>query len=103
MGMIYRLGDDQYIEWSSICDAPLTEVMPYAEAFQRFGPERMVRVEAQGHSAKNWTEEQTPEQLVSGNRAGPNEECLTLDALLRRYAPGADSDAPLTPEEIEPR
>lgn len=99
---IFKLGDDAYVEWVGSCDAPGSRVMTYAEAFARTAPERMVRVESDGHSFVN-RGPASPEELVAGNRAGPDESCLSVRGILRMYAPGAQlSKADLTPADIEP-
>jgi hypothetical protein len=98
---IVRLADDEYVEWSSVRDAPATYILTRAQAQARWSAERMERVEAKGHS---WIDmpPMTPERIVCVNRAGPDEETLTLDAIRRRYRNPEASRAPLTPGDVAP-
>jgi hypothetical protein len=97
---IYKLGPDAYVEWSGAADGPLSHVMTREEAHATYPAERMARVEANGHSGKDG-EPRTPESLVSVNRAGPNESCLTLTAILRLYAPGMPDPARIDQTELQ--
>lgn len=84
---VFKFGEDQYLEWSSVVDAPVTLLMPKAEAVRLWGEARVKRADKRGHSYQDayMNERETPEELISCNRAGPNEETLTLPAFLRRY------------------
>ncbi len=86
-------GNDYYMEWSQVCDAPAgkgMELNPFTEYCKRehtpellaILPERMARVERIGTSSINGT---TAEELVAGNRAGPDETSLSKDELIRQY------------------
>jgi len=86
---IFKMGDDQYLEWSTVVDSPVTLIMPRSEAVARWGEVRVARADCRGHSFQDnyyggrYT---TPEELIGCcNRAGPNEETLTLKALMRRF------------------
>lgn len=82
---------DLYFEWS--VDAPVTYGMTKQELFdfikEEYGneglkelPARLERVEKTGTSFYYGN---TIEELVSNNRAGANEECLSLDDLYKQY------------------
>lgn len=85
--------DEFYLEWSTIVDAPVSLGMPLSE-FQgwyqaKYGsdgmrdlPDRLARVEKTGTSSHNG---QTADDLLSGNRAGPDEDELTRDELVAAY------------------
>ena len=88
-------GDDYYLLWSSIVDAPVSYGMTLGEFLEeykeRYGtqgmeglPERMKRVEESGTSdrisrapVRKWIE--------SYNRAGENETQLTFDEIVDTY------------------
>ena len=97
---IYKLGDDEYVEWSSVVDAPVSHLMTRDEMFEHLfdrdagtRPEeeeterrkieaRLQRADATGTSFM-WEEEpRTPAQLVAYNRAGPREGKLSYKALM---------------------
>jgi hypothetical protein len=52
MGLgVIKLGDDQYIGWSTISEQPTTNIMTRAEALQHFGEEdRIARADERGTS-----------------------------------------------------
>jgi hypothetical protein len=88
---IVKLGD-YYLMWSTVVDAPVTYGMKldefkdwYLKEYGRSGmldlEDRLDRVEEAGTSALD----EDIESLLSGNRAGDDEEELTLDELYRRY------------------
>lgn len=99
---LIRLGDDAYIAWVGSCDAPGSPVMTYAEAYEAYGPAAVERARRNGHSYSDLPPTDDPLELVRSNRAGPRESNLTVEALIARYSPGADRDAPLQPSEIAP-
>ena len=80
-----------YIEWSSISDAPTTyglsreEMLVYLRLRQDHRTEppedRLARADDTGTSAWN----STLEEVLSCNRAGPNEEHLTAEEIVARY------------------
>ena len=81
------------LEWSTIVDAPVTFGMPLAEfeAYykEQYGanglrelPERLARLEKYGTSL---VDGRTPQDAISGNRAGPNEKRLTLREIYKAY------------------
>jgi len=88
-------GQDYYMDWSTIVDAPVTHGMPLEEykiyyrdeygrqAFEGFEFEqRMKRVEEKGTSSMM---HENVEDLVSYNRAGDKEACLDLQGIIQRY------------------
>lgn len=81
-----------YLIWSSIVDAPIVtcDTLEELETFtlQESGesglrelPERLKRVEARGTSANRDSAIDT----IWFNRAGPNEQCLTIEGIYRHY------------------
>lgn len=98
---IVKLDDDKFIEWSSVVDAPVSAWLTRTAASARWGEDRVARADRNGHSARDM-KPRPPGEFATFNRAGPNEESLTLDAIIRRYATDADPDEPLTPGDIMP-
>lgn len=88
---VFKLGDDQYLEWSSVVDAPVSYLHSRSEAVSLWGEDRIARADLRGHSYQDLEVCESPQELIACNRAGPGEKELTLDALLRRYK-NRDSD-----------
>lgn len=102
---VYKLGNDQYVLWSGVVDAPISWVMTRSETLaDGIDAERLARADQHGHSyCGEGATDQSPTHLIAGNRAGPNESCLTLDALMRSYAGSAQNEAfELQPSDIRP-
>lgn len=85
--------NEYYLEWSSIIDAPITFGMSrdefevyhrdeYGAHGHRDFNDRMARVEKTGSS---YLLDTTACEVVSGNRAGPDESELTLDEVYQAY------------------
>lgn len=83
---------DKYFEWSTIVDAPVTFGMSHEELFNyikreqgeqglRLLPMRLERVNQKGTSAIG----STIDDLISGNRAGINENKLSIDEIYDLY------------------
>ena len=83
-----------YLEWSTIVDAPVTGGMELEEFKEWYREEhgridydglqyRLARVEQHGTSSIDTNE--TPETIIAGNRAGPNESTLTMDEIIAAY------------------
>lgn len=111
---LVKLADDEYVEWSTIVDAPITYIMNREEAIAytenesestEKGKDRVARVDEKGHSAHYFGPE-TPEQLVAGNRAGDKEKPLSLAEIRERYRiksnPQEPSDPPADPDSDPP-
>lgn len=81
---IVKFGDDMYLEWSSICDAPRTYIMTRAEMVEQCGDEE--RVKRADEFGTSLIPPRSMESLVSFNRAGENEECLSIQEIIERYA-----------------
>lgn len=84
--------DDYYFEWSTVVDAPVTcgvDRETFIEEYLDRYPndprymldERLRRVDKTGTSMFGIT----AEELISLNRAGPNETCLTKEQIIERY------------------
>lgn len=98
---IVKLAEDEYMEWSTVVDAPVTYICTrkefedfyrkeYGEDGMRTLPERMERVEQKGTSCLL---DDSAEQTVKFNRAGPNESTLTFDEIRQRYKDAASYEA----------
>jgi hypothetical protein len=83
----------KYLDWSSVVDAPVSYGMTleeyrafYLEEYGKQGMKdldaRLKRVEKIGTSSQLG---HTPEELVSCNRAGPNEKPLTMKEIIEFY------------------
>jgi hypothetical protein len=99
---IIKLGP-YYLEWSTIVDAPVTYGMTldeFTEYYQaEYGlsamaelPERLERVNRFGCSAKDGY---SIDNLMSFNRAGPNETSLDRESIYEKYC--RHPDKPATP------
>lgn len=86
---------DYYLEYSTIVDAPVTIGMSldefmdyYKDEYGRRGMEgpdfenRMKRAEEKGTSARDYEDF---EELISGNRAGKDESCLSKEQIIEWY------------------
>lgn len=87
-------GESRYAEWSTILDAPSTWLMTrdqfeayYLHWYGTDGaadlPGRMLRVERTGTSSMIGD---TLEDLLSVNRAGPDEAMATVEEIWERYS-----------------
>lgn len=76
-------GKKRFLDWSSITDAPTTHGMTRTEALERAAARAVDRAEECGASNGR-----TAEEVASFNRAGPEETCLTYEALVRIYVRG---------------
>ncbi len=97
MALILKINDDKtqtdyYLEWSTICDAPLTRGMElkefkeyYNDQYGKQGmkefPERMERVEKTGNSSF----QDTTDSFFYCNRAGKKERLLDKEGILEKY------------------
>jgi hypothetical protein len=92
---IVKLAENEYVEWSSVVDAPVSWIMTLDELKLHVSreqgndglrdlPRRLERVEKFGTSLID-PHYESAEEYVRFNRAGPNESCLTMDELRRRY------------------
>jgi hypothetical protein len=95
---IFKVGENEYLEWSTIVDAPVSYIYT-REGMARYlsqragysgyptsgNPEqdlrdieqRLVRADTQGTSDMTVDGPQSLDDLMGYNRAGPNEACLT--------------------------
>lgn len=85
---IAKLGDDAYVEWSTVVDSPTTFVMPRPEAVAEFGEDRIARADRKGTSLLDDPAVRTPDEIVLCNRAGPDESELTVEQMLAAFDPG---------------
>lgn len=84
---------DKYLEWSTVVDAPVTICATLDDFKEYYIAEhgkasigelayRLARVEAKGTSSHIHG---SLEDCIVGNRAGDNEETLTLDEIYEKY------------------
>lgn len=88
-----------YLDWSTICDAPVTNGMTRKELIQYLAENRgykkcrcgcncaaeavLAHIDKYGHS---WTGLSKPvEDIISHNRAGTGDTSLTIDELIQYY------------------
>lgn len=91
---VVRLEEEKFIRWSSVVDAPLSFIMTKAEMkahlMEKDGNDeetadaRIERADRIGTSAMDRNEE--ARVVISGNRAGPNGEELSLEQIVNMYA-----------------
>jgi hypothetical protein len=84
---IAKLGEDAYVEWSSVVDAPTSWVHDRAAAVGAWGADRIGRADTNGTSILDgYPAGSTPEEIVRQNRAGPQGSTLTVEQVLARHA-----------------
>jgi adenylate kinase family enzyme len=84
---IAKLADDAYVDWSTVVDAPVSWVLAREAAVKEWTEERIARADRNGTSILDgYPAGYTPEEIVSGNRAGPGEAELSVAEILQRYA-----------------
>lgn len=90
---ILKVGDDQYLEWSTVADAPRTFIMTrdellnfYREEYGREGLQQLElelpEIDRVGTAATGY---QDVEDYVACNRAGLDETELTLEQIRESY------------------
>lgn len=89
---ILKLGDDEYVDWSTIVDAPTSYIVSRADAIRLgWGEDRLARADAYTTSLiEPIYGPDCAEAAIAGNRAGADESELTLAqirALYRLEAP----------------
>lgn len=109
MGRCIAYNDGLFIEWSTVVDAPVTFGMTEAELRdhigRRYGEEGLEVADARIERAKrlgtSWIgRDENFDELVSYNRAGPNETCLSKDQLVRIYMVEKRDPDPARPEDM---
>lgn len=83
---ILKIADDEYVDWSTIVDAPVSYIVTRAEAVARWGKDRIGRADA--YTTSLIEPEYGPncaEEAIACNRAGPDESQLTLEQIRERY------------------
>lgn len=92
---IAKLGDDAYVDWSTVVDAPVSWVLTRGAAVAEWSKDRVARADQNGTSILDrYPTGQTPDEIVRGNRAGPGESELTVAEILTAY--NAADPAPWT-------
>ncbi len=86
-----KLGEDQYLEWSTIVDAPITNILSRKEIISflktRYPDKevlinkRLNLVDEVGTSIENYS----VEQIIKYNRAGEDEKSISLEEIKQRY------------------
>lgn len=94
---VVKIGEDRYLEWSTVVDAPISHGMSRDEMKQHLASQerveedlaleqaerRLRRADETGTSSMDRT--QTPETMMAYNRAGPRETRLSVEELIQRY------------------
>lgn len=80
---IVKFADNEYAEWTTVMDAPATYIVNREEAVEAWGADRIALCDAQGTSSPFGD---TLQDIIDGNRAGPKEQPLTLEAIREAYA-----------------
>jgi len=83
---IVKLAENEYVEWSTVVDAPVTYIVDREEAVKEWGDERVSRADKEGHSFVD----RYPFSF-GGNHAGPNGTEITVDEIRKQYANPGDS------------
>lgn len=112
---IVKLAEDKYVEWSSVCDAPVTYIMDkesmedYVRGVEEHSLGYQALEKAEGRAKelmlelvqlkvsdrlerieKNGTSsmmgDRSAKEFVRGNRAGPKETELTIEQLIEAYS-----------------
>jgi hypothetical protein len=92
---VAKLADDAYVEWSTVVDAPLSWVLSRQRAIGEWGHMRVLRADKNGTSIlDDYPAGETPDEIVRGNRAGPQETEISVADILSAYA--EDNPAPWT-------
>lgn len=83
--LILRLAADEYVEWSTVVDAPVSAVLSRKDAIGEFGADKVAI--ADEHVVSLWPHFQPAdaEAFIAANRAGPNEERLSLEEIRQAY------------------
>lgn len=84
---ILKLAADEYVEWSTIVDAPVTYACDRAEAVREWGEDCVVRADEHVTSMMDrmyWDDDAA--SAVAFNRAGPGETRLTLAQIREQYS-----------------
>lgn len=98
---IVKLADDQYVIWSTVVDAPVSYVLTQQDLLIEDPSHlsRINRADTNGHSFLD----SPPGWYGRYNRAGPNECCLTKEAILKRFASqSAYENFVLTAKDLSP-
>jgi hypothetical protein len=83
---VAKLGENAYCEWSTVVDAPLTYIATRADAVRAWGEDRVTRADRNGTSILDgYPAGRTPDEIVRGNRAGPDESELTVAEIIKAY------------------
>lgn len=93
MGVIVKLGPDQYLLWSTLSDAPVTHVMTRQSMLNWLLANRdlrddapEVRMERTDQNGTSTIPGESMEDFIRYNRAGPEGKTLTVEEILEKYA-----------------
>lgn len=88
---VAKLADDAYVEWSTVVDAPVSWVQSRQQAIKKWSAQRVDRADHNGTSIiDGYPAGSTPEEIVAGNRAGPDETEMSVQEIIEAY----NADAP---------
>ncbi len=90
---IIKLGEDKYIEWSSVVDAPVSYICTRAGMIDLMNAEygrknetEQIMLETDEHGCSAWKRGYKKlEDFIAGNRAGDKETKLTKEEILEKY------------------
>lgn len=89
--LLVRLADDAYVKWSDTTDAPASHVMTKAEASDALqtddglASDEVERLIGQADTTGTSDPAVSLDALLATNRAGTNEESLSLSDILSEY------------------
>lgn len=88
---VVRLAEGRYVKWSNTVDAPVSPVLDRSALVELLEAEDQLTFSQADQlltlADDNGTSDPATdlETLLETNRAGPNEESLTVEEILRRY------------------
>ncbi len=81
--IVCKFGEDQYLMWSTVVDAPITYMVNEETARDQFGSERVER--ANSRNGVSHLDYESLDELIAGNRAGNDETPLTKEQIIEKY------------------
>lgn len=84
--VVLKLHDDEYVEWSTVVDAPVSYILNRVEAVREWGEDRVGRADA--YTMSYVEPEYPPDSAAAAivlNRAGADESELTLGQIREQY------------------
>lgn len=103
--IVVKIGDDRYLVWSTVVDAPITYGMSRGEMKEHLSERTPVEldlaleqaerrlVRADDHGTSSMMGHESAEELMTFNRAGPGKSCLPVEDLIRQFWSRPDEQA----------